>query len=238
VRNLQPAEVAIIEEKYQESYWTITAWFGTGEVRSVAGTRLTVNGHLFDGGLLGTSGLKASLGGSVDRIDVTVNNTDWRWTRLAQSMTTIPVRTEVGRVMRQIRSTSWIYLPLLSGIVVSILSNETSATVQCISDLYAAPAVGALRAVTRPCGFKFKDPRTCGFSGATPTTCNKIFESADGCLGRNNQHRYGGFIYDTGKDTLYLPPPDPNSNPYPGGGGIGGDGEPYYKYDNPYQLGY
>ncbi len=239
MRTLSPAEVEIVGDAYQDSYWTIIAVFAdAGEVRSIAGTKLTVNTVNFDPGLIGTSGLKASLGASVDRIDVTVHNVDWRMTRLAKTMTNIPVRCEVGRAIRPMRGGAWIHVKLLSGIVVSIVTNQETATMQCISDLYAAPAVGALRAVTRPCGFKFKDPRTCGFSGATPTTCNKVFESADGCLGRNNQHRYGGFIYDTGKDTLYLPPPDPNSNPYPGGGGIGGNGEPYYKYDNPYFLGY
>ncbi|NDC10516.1 MAG: hypothetical protein EBZ75_14490, partial [Oxalobacteraceae bacterium] len=32
----------------------------------------------------------------------------------------------------------------------------------------------------------------CGYSGAL-TTCNKLYTDADGCSGRSNQHRFGGF---------------------------------------------
>jgi len=239
VRTSTPSELEILGAAYHDSYWTLIAVFAdAGIVASVAGTQLTVDGVYYDPGLISTSGLKASLGSSVDRVDVVVQNTDWRWTRITATIRTSPVFCTVGRAIRQSRDGTWEHFKLLSGIVVSVVSNQATATIQCISDLYAAPAVGALGSVSRSCRFKFKDPRTCGYSGATPTTCNKVFESADGCLGRNNQHRYGGFLYDIGKDTLYLPAPDPNSNPYQGGGGIGGSGEPYYKYDNPYLLGY
>ena len=237
MRVLSSIEVEILSNSWQRSYWTLAATFPEGVTRRIAGTTITLNGERYEGEIVSTSGLRASLGTSVDRIDVTVQNVDWSWTKLAREPRTLLTRVTVGRAIARAREGPWAHIIMLNGIIVSIPSNEQYATLQCISDLYAAPAIGAIRQIARPCQWKYKDPRTCGYTGPEPT-CNKIFESADGCAGRNNQHRYGGFLYDTGKDSLYLPAPDPNSNPYPGGGGIGGDGDIYHKFENPYLLGY
>lgn len=223
MRTLTAAQSAILTQDFHESYWFITAYFAdAGVVASYAGIAGLMDGQQFNGGLITTSGFRSSLGSSVDRIDVTVENTDWRWTRISQTVVTLPVRCYVGRLLRTTGGTDWVRLTLLSGIVVSIQSSDGQAVLQCISDLYAAPDVGALRQVVRSCQWKYKDPRTCGAVSSLPT-CNKVFESADGCAGRENQHKYGGFLYDTSKDTLEVPPPDPGGNPDPGGGGIGGD---------------
>jgi hypothetical protein len=246
MRKLTEVQVNIVAESYLDSYWFAVVDFPNGEQVRVAGRAIDIDGQSFEGGIMSTSGLRASLGASVDRIDVTVENIDWKWTRRAEIPQITQTRIRVGRVMRRLRGddVSWVSLTMLSGIVAGLPSDETRATLQAISDLYAAPAVGALRPITRSCPFKYRHPRTCG--AALPPdpandplpTCNKIFDSPDGCLGRSNQHHYGGFLYDVGKDTLIFPPPDPNSNPDPGGGGIGGNGEVFHKNDIPYLLGY
>jgi hypothetical protein len=238
MRQLTTAQVDVLENKFQSSYWTMIAVFaGAGVVSSVAGTALSIDGVVYESGLISTSGVKSSLGSSVDRIDITVQNADWRWTKLNRQQHSALNRVYVGRAFQPVRDGAWAHITLLSGIIVGIPSNESTATIQCISDLYAAPNVGALRQVAKSCQWKYKDPRTCGYTGPEPT-CNKIFESPDGCLGRNNQHRYGGWLYQIDKDTLYIPAPDPNANPDPGGGAIGGNGNIYNKYDNPYMLSY
>jgi len=237
MRTLTPVQIEVLGAHVQHSYWTMRITFPEGDSLRIAGSAIVINGEQFEGGIISTSGLRASLGNSVDRIDVRVSNTDWRWTRLARQPRTFLTRAIIGRSVRTSQSASWTSLTLLTGIVASVVSDEREATLQCISDLYAAPSVGAIRTIARPCQWKYKDPRTCGYTGPEPT-CNKIFESPDGCLGRNNQHRYGGFTYDTGKDSLSIPPPDPTGNPDPGGGGIGGDGSIYHQYNNDYILSY
>lgn len=243
MRNLVPVLVNLTALPFQETYWTCSLVFPDGESVRVAGSEIEIAGDKFQGGLITVSGLRASLGNSVDRIDITVENVDWKWTKRAQIPRTSQTRALVGRAVRPIRGGSWAFLTLLNGVLVTITSNEKEATLSCIADLYAAPAIGALTQYARPCQFKYRDPRTCGFppapeSGTDPfPTCDLIYESPGGCAGKNWQHRYGGFLGDTEKETLSIPPPDPNYNPDQGGGGIGGGGYIYDKYDNPYLIG-
>lgn len=244
MRALTPAQLTVLELPFQESYWTCSLVFPDGEAVRIAGAPLVLDGNQFQGGLITVSGLRASLGNSVDRIDITAENVDWKWAKRAAIVRNAQTRAIIGRAIRPIRGGSWAFLALLNGVLVTITSNEKDAVLSCVADLYAAPAIGALTQYARPCQFKYRDPRTCGFppapaAGADPfPTCDLIYESPGGCLGKNWQHRYGGFVGDTEKETLSLPPPDPNSNPDQGGGAIGGDGNIYHKYDNPYLLGY
>lgn len=244
MRTLTPAQVDILDDNFQESFWTCALVFPNGETISVAGAALTLNGAEYTGGLIDVSGLRASLGNSVDRIDVTVQNVDYAWTKRAQIVRTAQTRARVGRAIRTIRGGPWEFMTLLNGVLTSITSNESRAVLSCIADLYAAPQIGALTQYAKPCQFRYRDPRTCGFpkpaAGATDAfpTCDLIYESAGGCLGKNWQHRYGGFVGDTEKESLDLPPPDPNQNPDQGGGAIGGDGNIYSKFDNPYLISY
>jgi len=237
-RLLTTDQVEVLSNSYQESFWTVIAVFQDAEVvASYAGTAAIINGVEYLGGIIGATPLKATLGSSVDRVDITIQNVDWRWTHLARRPNRSLTRCYVGRAVRPTRAAAWQHVQLLTGIVVGMPSDEAAVTLQCISDLYAAPQVGALRSIARPCQFKFKDPRTCGYNGIE-TVCNKVYESTGGCLGRNNQFHYGGWLYDMGKDSLTFPAPDPTGNPDPGGGGIGGDGSIYHKYDNQFLLSY
>jgi len=59
------------------------------------------------------------------------------------------------------------------------------------------------RFIRTRCRWVFKSVQ-CGYVGVL-TTCNKAFDDADGCLGRANQDRYGGFPYLlTGREALGL----------------------------------
>lgn len=236
VAELLPDDV--LAQPTHESHWCISVVFSeAGVVASVAGTAADVPaiGVHFDNGLISSSGLQTSLGSSADRCDINVQNTNWWWSQMMQTVITVPMRADVGRIVRPVRGGTWQYMRLLTGIAAVISSDEQQATIQVIGDLYASATVGAIRAIARPCQWKFKDARTCGYTGPE-TVCNKIFESTDGCLGRNNQHRYGGFLYQTDKDSLTVPPPDPNQNPDPGGGGIGGTGKIEINIPNPHII--
>lgn len=61
-----------------------------------------------------------------------------------------------------------------------------------ISDVTSAGNIIANRTLAGPCAFLFKHPGTCGYSGGE-TTCNRLLKSPGGCLGRDWQHRYGGW---------------------------------------------
>lgn len=59
------------------------------------------------------------------------------------------------------------------------------------------------RFIRSRCRVVFKSTE-CGYTGAL-TTCSKAFDHTDGCLGRANQERYGGFPYLlTGREAMGL----------------------------------
>ena len=148
MRNLVPVLVELTALPFQETYWTCSLVFPDGETVRVAGSEITIAGDKFQGGLITVSGLRASLGNSVDRIDITVENVDWKWTKRAQIQRETRKRGRiVGRAIRPIRGGDWAFLSLLNGVLVSITSTEKEATLSCIADLVRGPGDRRLDAI-------------------------------------------------------------------------------------------
>lgn len=83
-------------------------------------------------------------------------------------------------------------------------ADENVVSLSILSDLYAR-TVGGGRRVTRKCQWRFNKPAgrgpQCGYTG-NELVCNKLLNSPDGCTGRSNTHRYGGFVYMPSSSTV------------------------------------
>ncbi len=83
---------------------------------------------------------------------------------------------------------------LFFGKVTVPVVNETEVRFDVIDRYTAAGRIIAARNLGAKCPWKFKDPATCGYSGGL-TTCNKDPFSADGCTGRSNTGKFGGWMW-------------------------------------------
>jgi hypothetical protein len=81
---------------------------------------------------------------------------------------------------------------MLTGEISDMQIDEETGELKVVADLSPGVAYISTRPVQKNCPLVFKGER-CGYVGPL-TTCNKIYESEDGCSGRNRQHRYGGVI--------------------------------------------
>jgi hypothetical protein len=239
----------VLEHPFLDSYLTLDVETTVGQVYRWAGTKLeNVNGSNYEPRIVRASGsLRQAINQSADRVEFTISNVDRLISRAAGSGVKFGAAT-AGQVVRQFRTQVWQWHQLLTGIITSVSATDREATFELLSDIYASGLVGATAPVQRKCRHVFNapdpsDPNNmakrkgpdCGYTGML-FTCNKIFESPDGCLGRDNQHRYGGVLYDTSKDSLILPPPVIGGDNGAGPGGNINQDYPYKNWD--WQLGY
>lgn len=239
----------VLEHPFLDFFLTLDVETSTGAVYRWAGTRLeNVNGGNYDARIVSASGsLSQAINQSADRVQITISNVDRLVSRAIGSGAKFGAAM-AGQVVRRFRDSAWQWHQLLTGIIVSVSANDREATFELLSDIYASGLVGAIAPVQRKCRHVFNapdplDPNNlakrkgpdCGYTGLLPT-CNKIFESPDGCLGRENQHRYGGVLYDTSKESLIYPPPDIGNDSGTGPGGNVNDDYPYKNWQ--WQLAY
>lgn len=235
-------QLPVLDHPFLDSYLTLDVETDAGLVYKWAGTKLSnLNGGNYEARIVRASGsLRQALNQSADRVEFTISNID----RLISRTTGTGVKfgaATAGQVVKHYRESSWIWYQLMTGIIVTVSSNNRESVFELLSDIYSAGLVGATAPVQRKCRHVFNAPDPldpgnlakrkgpdCGYTGLLPT-CNKIFESPDGCLGRDNQHRYGGVLYDVSKDSLTLPPPDIGGDT---GTGPGGDVNEDYPYKN------
>ncbi|MFN6965219.1 MAG: Hint domain-containing protein [Pyrinomonadaceae bacterium] len=83
---------------------------------------------------------------------------------------------------------------LFRGRVMQPEVTESLLQFDVIDSLVAAGPVIASRPLTIKCPHRYKDPRTCGATSPL-ATCNKMLNSSDGCRGRNNTSRFGGWYF-------------------------------------------
>lgn len=125
---------------------------------------------------------QASVGAqNVDReLGLTIND-------VSQTITNSKVT--FSKVFRQDGGT-WDRKVLLEGVVADVQIDENLAEIKIVSDVAPNVAFIGTRQVQEKCPLVFKG-HACGYVGPL-TTCNKVFDSPDGCAGRNNQPRFGG----------------------------------------------
>lgn len=81
---------------------------------------------------------------------------------------------------------------IMSGEIWDAPVDEEAVEITLVGELSSGLAFIADRALQSTCPLVFKGV-ACGYTGSL-TTCNKIYDSPDGCAGRQNQHRFGGVI--------------------------------------------
>jgi len=217
---------------------TLEVAFPSGEIKRWAGRDITINGAAYEGKLLSISGFRRASGaGIVDRVSVEIDNLDWSHSlRILNDRPREYSKAIVGKLFRDYRSNGqWIWQVLIRGVVASPFADHRAASYSVISDLAAAPQVGATRIASKTCQWRYKDSHCAAASALL--TCNKAFNAPGGCIDHGvdpligNTWRFGGIVFDTEKATLLYPPPNP------GGGGDGtGDGGGGYDGFNPFFL--
>lgn len=147
------------------------------------------------GHLMRTSSTKQSLTQAADRVTVDIQNVD---TLVGLSLNEVASSLAgsyavFGRAYKT-GGGLWLTTPFVYGEVDDVSTDQNNATITIVSD--TAPNVSFLtnRPIQKSCPLAFKGTR-CGYVGAE-TTCNKKRDDAGGCSGRNNVHRFGGFIAD------------------------------------------
>lgn len=81
---------------------------------------------------------------------------------------------------------------IMSGEIWEAPVDEDAVEITLVGELSSGLAFIADRPLQSTCPLIFKGVE-CGYSGSL-TSCNKIYDSPDGCAGRNMQHRFGGVI--------------------------------------------
>lgn len=161
----------------------------------LATAKLTINGIVYERDLREVGALRQSITRAVDRTEYAVENVSSLlgsdWINNPDEIQGATVK--VGRYWRDLESGQEFHEIVFRGVVQSPKADQNTARVQVLSDIYAA-SIGGGRRVARKCQWKFRDPLTCGYTGVE-IVCNKLLNSAGGCSGRSNQHRYGGFVF-------------------------------------------
>lgn len=97
-----------------------------------------------------------------------------------------------GIQLPYIPSRTWESKVLLVGEIAKAEIDEGTVDINIVSDIAPNVAFLANRPLQSHCPLVYKG-RACGYSGPL-ATCNKLYDSIDGCSGRNNQHRFGGLV--------------------------------------------
>lgn len=219
-----------------ESHATIEIVWPSGAIQRYSSRALTVGAKTYEAGLLANASLLSSAGAAVDRTEVQLRNEEWQTTRLliAAALMGKAARAVVGKAIRShVAPGEWLHAQIMTGLVVASGSVETGATLQILSDLYAAGSVGALEPVQALCVYPYRDSETCGYTGTLPS-CDLTLKGSNGCEAHGNAHRHGGrLVYDTSKDTTTLPGGGGGGGSYGGGGGDGGIGDEGYRKFEP-----
>lgn len=160
--------------------------------------------------------IRQSLFSATDRVSVVLKNHDnVRGLEVASGIRTFNnADADVGRYFTD-ESTSG-HKILFTGKVAMPEVTESEVRLDVIDPLTAAGIVIAARNLGAKCPFRYKDALTCGSTDAS-STCSKNPYSKDGCAGRNNVGRFGGWMWPFPKVTS-IPTGEPTEPIIIGGG--------------------
>ncbi len=198
-----------VTTSFAESHDVLYLRLANGTVKRVGTAKMTsVPLKIFDvnrlpdvdignyaGHLLRGSSTKQSLTQAADRVTVEIQNVDTLMgLSLNDSASSLAGSYSVYGRAYKTSGGLWVTTPFIYGEVDDVQANQDVATVTIVSD--TAPNVSFLtnRPIQKTCPLAFKGTK-CGYVGGL-TTCNKKRDDAGGCSGRNNVHRFGGFIAD------------------------------------------
>jgi hypothetical protein len=233
-RILSPVAASLSSQKVIARHLTLRIDWPQGVTTRWAGTKALIGGDFYDNRLISSTPLEQTQGRPADRVDITAVNRNWDVTTLNRTaaIPDIWVRKTtaiVGRLLRDAHANStdeWTWVQLFEGEVVAIQTFQESATLSIVSDIYAAPLVGATEILAKTCRFIYRDSDTCTYDGPLPL-CTHLLEGPNGCIEHFNKIHFGGSNLDTAADTLVTPPPSTSGGTGgPGGTDSGGNPDP------------
>lgn len=143
----------------------------------------------YGGRLRDVSSLDFSLNGGVGRVTFAISNADLAEVPNVANDNYIGWECKVHKVLILDNGTVTGIL-LLHGVVTSYTMTDQVVDMDVTTRINVTNSINNRR-VGKKCPWVFKGTE-CGYNGVL-TDCNKIYGSNDGCLGRSNQHRFGGF---------------------------------------------
>lgn len=191
----------------------------------IATDAFTVDSRDYTPDLIEAGQILQTIEASTNRVRAIVDNVDKVFGDLLINGGLLKAEAVVGRFFRNEQTAKAApntgeWAELFRGEVVPLELTEQEALLEIVHDLTAAGFVIANTTLAERCQWAFKHAGTCGYSGVE-TECNKMRQSKYGCLGRSNEHRFGGMEFP--EMQLPAPPPGPVEPP---GGGTGGTNTP------------
>lgn len=166
-------------------------------------TGLVVDGNVYQNILRSLGTIKYSLGGNADATSMTIENVSQNFGVLLTDTERIldGASIVIKRAFLVDPSTNTYESDVLfNGIVDGVKIDEEVVSLSVVSDMSQRGArIGNLQ-ITQKCRWTFNKNASgigpnCNWQlaqGGDPLDCDLVFDSPDGCLGHNNQHRFGG----------------------------------------------
>jgi hypothetical protein len=173
----------------------VTLRLGSAKLTNVPEADATL--HSYEAKIIQDSQVKISTTRTADQMSFEAENVDKELGLTINNVATVLVGAKVicSKVFAESGSAPghlWESKVLLTGEIASIDNTEEVVSIKIVSDTAPGVAFIASRPVQAKCPLVFKGT-ACGYVGSL-TTCNKLYESAGGCSGRTNTHRFGGVI--------------------------------------------
>jgi hypothetical protein len=190
-RTISSTLATILALPSPEVHSTVLIVAASGEEKRFATRELDIAGESFSGGLKSIGEIKQSLTGSTDRVSVIIQNVNRLLGRDLASGWLNFAEIIVGRYFAGNGQTA--HVEMFRGKAANIEAGDETVQINVISEIAAIGFVAAIRTLSEKCAFRYKD----SFCGApsSETACNKVWKSKQGCLGRANIHRFGGWTF-------------------------------------------
>jgi len=143
----------------------------------------------YDGRLRDVSSIDCSLNGAYGRVSFAITNADLGEVSNVAADKYVGWECKVHKIII-LEDGTLLGILLLHGVITSYTMTDRVVDMDVVTRINVGNTITPRR-VNVKCPWVFKGTE-CGYSGVL-TTCNKLYTDADGCSGRSNQHRFGGF---------------------------------------------
>jgi hypothetical protein len=143
----------------------------------------------YDGRLRDVSSIDCSLNGAYGRVSFAITNADLGEVANVAADKYVGWECKVHKIII-LEDGTLLGILLLHGVITSYTMTDRVVDMDVVTRINVGNTITPRR-VNVKCPWVFKGTE-CGYSGVL-TTCNKLYTDADGCSGRSNQHRFGGF---------------------------------------------
>lgn len=212
---------ALLDKHSCNTQSTLSLYLADASEYHFATEEIETSKDVFTADLRQQEALQQSISSPTNRATVRIQNVDKLFGTVVTDEDLLNAEGVIGRFYRDENDLKQIaidgeWVELFKGSVIPLEVNEAEVVLEVVHDLTAAGFCVGAHTLAENCQWVFKQPDTCGYSGVE-TTCNKKRKSKHGCIGRQNEHRFGG---------MEFPEPVVSAPPTGGGGGGGGGGFP------------